>query len=87
LEDKLYQVFISSTYEDLKDERAAVEQVLIACNCLPIGMERFLSLIDLPDEKQDLIYVLALSETERKEALKLVRYLRSNHYLLNLVYQ
>ena len=44
-----------------------------------IGMERFLSLIDLPDEKQDLIYVLALSETERKEALKLVRYLRSNN--------
>ena len=44
-----------------------------------IGMERFLSLIDLPDEKQDLIYVLALSETERKEALKLVKYLRSNN--------
>lgn len=44
-----------------------------------IGMERFLNLIDLPDEKQDLIYVLALSETERKEALKLVRYLRSNN--------
>jgi histidine--tRNA ligase len=44
-----------------------------------IGMERFLSLIDLPDEKQDLIYVLALSETERKEALKLVRYLRINN--------
>lgn len=44
-----------------------------------IGMERFLSLINLPDEKQDLIYVLALSETERKEALKLVRYLRSNN--------
>ena len=42
-------------------------------------MERFLSLIDLPDEKQDLIYVLALSETERKEALKLVRYLRINN--------
>ena len=44
-----------------------------------IGMERFLSLIDLPDEKQDLIYVLAISETERKEALKLVRYLRTNN--------
>ena len=44
-----------------------------------IGMERFLSLIDLPDEKQDLIYVLAISETERKEALKLVRYLRNNN--------
>lgn len=44
-----------------------------------IGMERFLSLIDLPDEKQDLIYVLSISETERKEALKLVRYLRSNN--------
>ena len=44
-----------------------------------IGMERFLNLINLPDEKQDLIYVLAISETERKEALKLVRYLRTNN--------
>ncbi|MBU5311898.1 DUF4062 domain-containing protein [Tissierella carlieri] len=38
---KIYQVFVSSTYTDLKDERSAVEQVLISSDCLPIGMERF----------------------------------------------
>lgn len=38
---KIYQVFVSSTYIDLKDERSAVEQVLISSDCLPIGMERF----------------------------------------------
>lgn len=41
MEDKLYQVFISSTYSDLEAERSAVEQTLLACGCVPIGMERF----------------------------------------------
>lgn len=41
MSEKIYQVFISSTYEDLKDERAAVEQVLISSDCMPVGMERF----------------------------------------------
>lgn len=44
-----------------------------------IGMERFLSLISLDEEKQDLIYLLAISDNERLEALKLARYLRSNN--------
>ncbi len=39
--EKIYQVFISSTYEDLKEERAAAQQALIANNCMPIGMEGF----------------------------------------------
>lgn len=38
---KKYQVFISSTYEDLKDERAAVIQCLLDNNCIPVGMEQF----------------------------------------------
>ena len=38
---KKYQVFISSTYEDLKDERAAVTQCLLDNNCIPVGMEQF----------------------------------------------
>lgn len=33
--------FISSTYEDLKDERAAVTQCLLDNNCIPVGMEQF----------------------------------------------
>lgn len=44
-----------------------------------IGMERFLSLLELPKDTEDLIYILALSDSERLEALKLARYLRNNN--------
>jgi hypothetical protein len=39
--DKRYQVFISSTYTDLKDERRAVYQTLMEMDCIPAGMELF----------------------------------------------
>jgi len=39
--DKRYQVFVSSTYEDLKEERRVVMQVLLETNCIPAGMELF----------------------------------------------
>lgn len=39
--DKRYQVFISSTYADLKDERRAVMQAVIELDCIPAGMELF----------------------------------------------
>ncbi len=38
---KKYQVFISSTYRDLVEERAAVSQCLLDCGCIPVGMEQF----------------------------------------------
>ena len=38
---KKFQVFISSTYEDLKDERIAVTQCLLDNDCIPVGMEQF----------------------------------------------
>lgn len=38
---KKYQVFISSTYNDLQEERAAVTQCLLEMNCIPVGMEQF----------------------------------------------
>ena len=38
---KKYQVFVSSTYEDLIDERRSVSQALLECNCIPAGMELF----------------------------------------------
>ena len=38
---KKYQVFISSTYKDLKEERAAVTQCLLQMECIPVGMEQF----------------------------------------------
>ncbi len=39
--DKRYQVFVSSTYADLKDERQRVVQVLMEMDCIPSGMELF----------------------------------------------
>lgn len=38
---KKYQVFVSSTYKDLADERAAVTQCLLEMGCIPVGMEQF----------------------------------------------
>jgi hypothetical protein len=39
--DKIFKVFLSSTYEDLRAERAEVEKALLKLNCLPVGMELF----------------------------------------------
>jgi hypothetical protein len=39
--EKRYQVFISSTYADLKDERRAVIQMVVQLDCIPAGMELF----------------------------------------------
>ena len=39
--EKKYQVFVSSTYEDLKEERAKVIGTLLENDCIPVGMEQF----------------------------------------------
>ena len=39
--DKRYQVFVSSTFEDLKDERAKVMETILNNDCFPAGMEMF----------------------------------------------
>jgi hypothetical protein len=39
--EKRYQVFVSSTYEDLKKERQEVIQSLLEFDCIPVGMEFF----------------------------------------------
>jgi hypothetical protein len=39
--DKRYQVFVSSTYADLREERRAIIQTLIEMDCIPAGMELF----------------------------------------------
>lgn len=39
--DKKYQVFVSSTYENLKTERQAAISCLLDMNCIPVGMEQF----------------------------------------------
>jgi hypothetical protein len=39
--DKVYQVFVSSTYSDLKDERRHVSETLAKAGYIPAGMELF----------------------------------------------
>ncbi|HPS81953.1 MAG TPA: DUF4062 domain-containing protein, partial [Candidatus Limiplasma sp.] len=39
--EKKYQVFISSTYSDLQNERAQIIQALLELDCIPTGMELF----------------------------------------------
>lgn len=39
--DKRYQVFVSSTFVDLVEERKEVTQAILECNCFPAGMELF----------------------------------------------
>jgi len=41
LSKKRYQVFVSSTYEDLKEERNEVMRALLELDCIPAGMELF----------------------------------------------
>jgi len=44
--DKKYQVFISSTYTDLKEERRRVLDILLMADCIPAGMEAFVATDD-----------------------------------------
>lgn len=39
--EKKYQVFVSSTYKDLYEERQEVMQALLELDCIPVGMELF----------------------------------------------
>ena len=39
--DKRYQVFVSSTYQDLEEERREIIQALLELDCIPSGMELF----------------------------------------------
>ena len=39
--NKRYQVFVSSTFEDLQEERREVMQALLELDCIPAGMELF----------------------------------------------
>jgi hypothetical protein len=39
--DKRYQVFVSSTFEDLQEQRREVMQALLSLDCIPTGMELF----------------------------------------------
>ena len=44
--ERKYQVFISSTYNDLKNERQSITNCLLMANCIPAGMEAFVATDD-----------------------------------------
>lgn len=39
--EKKYQIFVSSTYADLQEERKEIIQALLELECIPVGMEMF----------------------------------------------
>ena len=39
--NKRYQVFVSSTYKDLKEERSGVITAVLGIGCIPVAMEQF----------------------------------------------
>lgn len=41
MNNKRYQVFVSSTYSDLIEERSSIMQTLMKMDCIPAGMEHF----------------------------------------------
>ena len=43
MQNKKYQIFVSSTYEDLKDERKAIIENISTMGHLPVGMELFVA--------------------------------------------
>ena len=44
--EKKYQVFISSTYTDLIEERKKMQEILLMADCIPAGMEAFVATND-----------------------------------------
>ena len=40
-DDRKFQVFVSSTYEDLQQERQEIMHALLELDCIPSGMELF----------------------------------------------
>jgi len=46
MESKKYQVFVSSTYSDLKEERRKILDILFMADCIPAGMEAFVATDD-----------------------------------------
>lgn len=43
MSEKKYQVFISSTFADLKEERRKILDILLMADCIPAGMEAFVA--------------------------------------------
>lgn len=55
-----YQIFVSSTYDDLKDERSQVIKAILEMGHIPVGMEMF----SAADEEQWKIIARQIDETD-----------------------
>ena len=97
MKDKKLQVFVSSTYTDLKEERQAAVEAILSSGHIPAGMELFaagdesqMTVIERWIDESD-IYLLILggrygSVDKKKEKAILnlnmnMRLLRRNHFL------
>lgn len=58
--DKKYQIFISSTYEDLKEEREQAIKAVLEMGHIPVGMEMF----SAADEEQWQLIARQIEETD-----------------------
>ena len=56
--EKKYQVFISSTFEDLKEERSKVQEAILDMECIPACMEYFPA-----GNKQQFEYIKSVMDT------------------------
>lgn len=65
-----YQVFVSSTYEDLKDERDAVVRAILEMGHIPVGMEMF----SAGDEEQWQVIARHIRESDYYVVLVAHRY-------------
>lgn len=65
-----YQIFVSSTFEDLKDERAQVVKAILEMGHIPVGMEMF----SAGDEEQWAIIERQILETDYYVVLVAHRY-------------
>ena len=65
-----YQVFISSTYEDLKEERDEVIKVVLEMGHIPVGMEMF----SAADEEQWKLIIRQIDQTDYYVVIVAYRY-------------
>jgi hypothetical protein len=70
MEDKRYQIFVSSTYEDLKDERMAILNAILDMKHFPAGMEYFPAM----DEEQMTFIKRVIDESDYYVLILKARY-------------
>jgi Domain of unknown function (DUF4062) len=68
--NKKYQIFVSSTYQDLREERAEIIKAVLEMGHIPVGMEMF----SAADEEQWKIIARQIDETDYYVVIAAHRY-------------